>query len=208
MNKINNDVFVIDFETSGLGYYPEDIPLEVAIYRIDVNFNIKLMLNNLIRWPEKNWGMINNCWWIDQLKKRDREQILKSIRSVDRKASSMKVVWKAIGNILDNNKVLSWNTGYDFSRMMDPIAKRFGEIKYKELLCPMHYSTNICKIENQYGYDDYKWPSLDEAAYYFNIKVDGDPHRAKTDCLAAAKIVVELIKNHDFLRSNRLEKKQ
>ena len=61
-------------------------------------------------------------------------------------------------------------------------------LKIKKL-CTMEKSTNICKIDGQYGY---KWPKLEELHYFLFDKYFEDVHNAKTDIQATADCYFEL----------------
>lgn len=63
----------------------------------------------------------------------------------------------------------------------------------------MMAAKDYCKLPNQYGYDDYKWPSLAEAhQHFFGCAFDG-AHEAMGDVAATAKVYFEI---------QRLEQKQ
>ena len=63
----------------------------------------------------------------------------------------------------------------------------------------MMAAKDYCKLPNQYGYNDYKWPTLSEAhQHFFGCEFDG-AHEAMGDVAATAKIYFEI---------QRLEKTQ
>lgn len=77
-------------------------------------------------------------------------------------------------------------------------AEFFRKFKTNPLLniptfCTMQNSTNICKLEGQYGY---KWPKLEELYYFlFNDNFD-NAHDAKSDIKATAECYFEMKKRN------------
>lgn len=95
--------------------------------------------------------------------------------------------------IFDEYYVTAYNKAFDFGFLRD----RGMTIK-KELDCPMHTCTNICKLPGKYG--DYKWPKVEEAmATLFPEKKDYvEAHRGCSDALDEAQIVYKLYKMDKF----------
>jgi len=63
------------------------------------------------------------------------------------------------------------------------------------VFCTMHAMTPVCRIPNQYGYSDYKWPRLEEAyKHAFNETFDG-AHDAMADVRACARLYRWLLDN-------------
>lgn len=188
MNKIENEIFVIDFETTGLESYPSSIPTEIAIYKINKDLEVHHIYDSLIGWSKKFKEKIDNSWWSEH--SGVKFDNLKNFPKLEKQ-------WTKIRKYLENQNATSWNTGYDFDKFVYPLMKDFGEFDLSELSCPMLVSTDILQIPGYYGN---KWPSLDEAAAYFNINLDssGYYHRADFDTHTAALIIVEMIKRGEY----------
>lgn len=64
--------------------------------------------------------------------------------------------------------------------------------EWPESFCTMHATTDICKLPNQHGYANYKWPKLIEAyRHLFGEEFDG-AHDALADVRACARIYFHL----------------
>jgi DNA polymerase III epsilon subunit-like protein len=55
------------------------------------------------------------------------------------------------------------------------------------MFCTMKAMTPLCKLPNQYGYSDYKWPRLEEA-YRFAFNETFNGHDAMSDTRACARL--------------------
>lgn len=70
---------------------------------------------------------------------------------------------------LKSGVLISHNVEWDWDQCLKEEFGRCG-IKYSpERFCTMQNFTNICKLPNQYGYKNYKWPSLEELLNYLKI---------------------------------------
>jgi len=88
----------------------------------------------------------------------------------------------------------AYNKQFDFG-----FLKSRG-INIKELPCPMVLATEVCKLPNKNGYDNYKWPSVEEAWQYLFPSVQyNEQHRGADDAKHEALIVHELYKRGVFL---------
>ncbi len=58
----------------------------------------------------------------------------------------------------------------------------------------MKLSTPIIKLPNKYGYNSYKWPSVEEAYKFYLKKEIKEDHRGASDALYEADIVLEMFK--------------
>jgi DNA polymerase-3 subunit epsilon len=78
---------------------------------------------------------------------------------------------------------------FDFDRVVMSRGSRIrADRLVRDNFCTMRAMTPICKIPNQYGYDDYKWPRLQEAyRHAFECDFDG-AHDAMADVRACAEI--------------------
>lgn len=184
---ISSDLFIIDTETTGLGKYPYDLILEIAISKIDKNLDIQNLYSSFISWENSRSDQINKCWWAVQA------NINYSEIQITGKLISK--VWNEITPILNGKRVTSWNVAYDFDKFLIPMAKDLGNIPFEIMECPMLRMTDICKIPHYYGY---KWPRLEEALSYYQIdddEISGTFHRAGFDAYCTALVVVEMIRD-------------
>lgn len=103
-------------------------------------------------------------------------------------ASSLDEQRENIQAFFDQYYATAFNKTFDFDFLRD----RGFEIK--ELPCPMKVATPICQLPNQYGYKNYKWPTVEEAwAHFFGEETDYvEAHRGCDDAIHEAKIVYRL----------------
>jgi len=201
---MTKSIYIIDLETTGLNDFPDDFPLEIAIYKLNLDNTQEIteVYNTLIGYPEKFKEKINASWWSKQsgIKFKDLQD-----------APRIQEVYAVMKEILHGQQVLSWNMAYDFGKFIDRMhrsslykdfrCKRkiyaIGNINYKRLDCPMEEASHILRIENYYGY---KWPTLQEAADYYDVKEpEGEAHRAAYDTHLTTMIVAKMIEKSDYV---------
>ncbi len=190
---LEKEIIILDLETTGLTSYPNSIPVEIAVYKIKKNLEVEHILDSFIQWPACDEQRINDSWWSD----------MSGIKYKDTIGSSgIKGIWTELKCILDNKKVTSWNTSYDFGLFIRPLEIIFGKLNYELLPCPMKTSADIVKVSYNDWYHSWKWPTLGEAAEYYGIHLDPDGygfHRADYDTHMTALIVAEMIRRKEFL---------
>ncbi len=108
-----------------------------------------------------------------------------------RNAPPAEVVLSQIQKILDQYPLgcTAFNKSFDFGFLKD------RGVQINELPCPMLLATYICQLPNKNGYDNFKWPSVEEAWQHFFPAVQYDElHRGADDAKHEALIVYELFK--------------
>ncbi len=92
-----------------------------------------------------------------------------------------------IQRILDKFPCTAYNKAFDFG-----FFRASGLRVPRELPCPMIAATPVLKLPGRY--DDYKWPSVDEAWHYFFPDRSSfvEAHRAYDDAVHEALIVQKL----------------
>lgn len=112
-----------------------------------------------------------------------------------RNAPAAKEVLAQLQTVLNDYPLgcTAYNKSFDFGFLKD------RGIKFKELPCPMKLSTDICKLPNKNGYDNYKWPTVEEAWRHFFPEVQyNELHRGADDAKHEALIVYELYRLGEF----------
>lgn len=96
-------------------------------------------------------------------------------------------------SIFDKYYVTAFNKAFDFGFLRDR-----GLLIKKELDCPMHVCTNICKLPGKFG--KYKWPKVEEAMATLIPEIENyvEAHRGCSDALDEAQIVYKLYQMGKF----------
>ncbi len=83
------------------------------------------------------------------------------------------------------------NIAFDSFLIEGELMRSYGNFSpqiLEEQFCTMKAMTPICKLPNQYGYSDFKWPKLQEAhKFAFGVEFDG-AHDALADVRADLRI--------------------
>ncbi|MHA1340001.1 MAG: 3'-5' exonuclease [Promethearchaeota archaeon] len=181
MQKNKKEIAVLDIETTAL--YPSDgMIVEIGICKLDIDTgNIEKLFNKIVREDRP----IDCNAWIFKNSDLSVEEVEKA------EMLNSKNIRKEIQDILDKYPATAYNKGFDFGWLK---SRGFN---IKELPCPMLVAKDILKIrfENDYSYNDYKWPSVQESwDYFFPNSNYIEKHRAYDDAEHEAMIVYELYK--------------
>ena len=183
------EIYVMDLETSGLVGYPFDVPIELAVYKINFDLSVSHVYDSLIKWDGDRRKTIDESWWSKQsgVYWNDTQQSKKA-----------HIVWNDLKRILDGKYLLTWNTEYDLDKFIIPMFDIFGKINFKQLPCPMKVATPILAIPHYYY--GVKFPTLAEAVKHYKVQrnQNGYFHRAKFDTHHTALVVAEMIKTGDY----------
>jgi hypothetical protein len=188
-NSINEDIYVIDLETTGRKGFPDNVVVEVAIFRVNKNLSVEKILSSLISHDEDKKELINKSWWSEQSGVKYEETLT---------GKDCEIAWKEISAIISGKKVMSWNTKFDFNDYILPIFEFYNlPINFTILPCPMKMSADHVKAQWNSYFKSWKWPKLEEASVYYKIQLDGIPvnfHRAEYDTHLSSLIIGEMIK--------------
>jgi len=199
-------IYLIDFETTGLQPYPFDLPLEIALYSLDLHTNfIKRELDEIILWKESDYQdedeltvqeKIDNCWWSQKT----------NVKYADmQNSSTIDQIWKLLKTILKNQYLTSWNVVFDIHNYIWELENDqslgLGDIGFRTWDCPLDISTLIQKIPR--ANNTYKWPSLRETLRYYGITPEVlseiNTHRAGFDAKMATIVLREMIMKGDYI---------
>jgi len=162
--------YVLDFETSGLNHFPDTIPIEVAIFEMQwvkraQRYISHCLLDEFFDWSALYKEEINGSWW-------SRNTGIDFGYVKANKTMSIVDLWEKIKLILEGGSVISWNTDFDFGKILIPMMKEYPSFELNILDCPMKKLTGTLKIHHDhYGY---KYPTLDDAMEFYNIKLKYD----------------------------------
>lgn len=103
-------------------------------------------------------------------------------------APSFDQILPDLAGIIHNRTVVMFNANFD-TRLIDQSARLHG--KYTPRMnahCAMH---NYARFHGQWddNRNQWKWQSLENAAWQMNIQVSGNAHRALTDCRTTLALI-------------------
>lgn len=184
---MNNTILVVDIETTGFLNKGGKI-VEIGIVKLNLaTGEITPAYNSLVK--EEGFGphhTVGAYGWIFNNSDLTYEEV--------DAATGLEEQREEIQALFDQYYATAFNKSFDFDFLGD------RGFRIKELPCPMKVATPICKLPNQYGYSNYKWPTVEEAwAHFFGDKTGYvEAHRGYDDAIHEAKIVYELYEQGYF----------
>ena len=189
---LDQSIYVLDTETTGLDGYPDDVVVDIAVCRVDpVKGTVENVYSSVVGHDVSKWSDKMRDAWIFQNTDLTLEQVSK--------APPAEKVAADITKILDGKNVTAFNKEFDMNKFL---YHRPWNLKgrIRESRCIMLASKNVCKLPGLY---DYKWPRLDEA---YSMIVKGDPacingdqeHRALSDAVMASYVLIELFRSGNY----------
>ncbi len=180
-------ILVIDIETTGFLNQGGKI-VEIGLVELCLKTGDKKIVFDKVVNPEIDKKDIENSWIVkNNYMKTD--EILKGVLF-----DSIK---DELQNVIDKypDGATAFNRQFDFD-FLESYGIEFPE----KLPCPMLKSTNICKLPNQNGYSNFKWPKVEEAYKHFFPKSEYvELHRGADDAYHEADIVMALHTMSEFL---------
>jgi len=194
---LNNYFFVMDFETTGLS--PGDLPLELAIYRINLtNYQYLKVFDSCIK-QELTEKILNSMMVAEGYIK--AEEINNGMPPIE--------VSLLIKDLLGKQSWTSYNVAFD-----QMFLKQLYPNHPPALFCLMERMTDLCKIPKYNPYTNgmgYKWPKLQEAYYYWFKEEKEFKHRAAFDTELATRICIKLLlldQTKDIINQKMLKKEK
>lgn len=190
---LDQSIYVLDTETTGLNGHPRDVVVDIAVCRVDpVKGTVEEAFSSVVGHDISKWDDERKNAWIFQNTDLTLEEVASAPRS--------EKVAEEVRRILNGKKVTSFNIGFDMDKFLyrEPWNLK-GVIK--ESKCVMLASKDVCKLPGLY--DDYKWPRLDQA---YSMIVEGDPadirgdqtHRALSDAVMASYVLIQLYRSRRY----------
>ena len=175
---MNLEIIVLDIETTALRSSQGHI-VEIGVVLLNLDtLQITPLMNEII----KETTELDRDAWIFNNSSLNYETVLE-------KGKSIEEVREKLQTLFDQYPAAAYNCSFDFGWL----RSRGFRIE-RTLPDPMILMTDICQIENYYGY---KWPSCQESLDYWNIN-ETEPHRAAGDAALEARIIVELYKSKQY----------
>jgi len=192
---LDQTIYVLDTETTGLNGYPSDLVVDIAICRVDPKRGtVDNVYSSVVGYKTEDWPEETKNAWI----------FLNTDLTVDAvsEAPDAKKVAADVANILKGRNVTAFNKDFDLNRFLYHPPWNLHNV-IMEADCIMLASKDVCRIEGLYG--DYKWPKLEEA---YSMIVKGDPadirgtqtHRALSDAVMASYVLIEMYRNRQYPR--------
>ena len=184
---LDQSIYVLDTETTGLDGYPQDVVVDIAICRTDLRKGtVENVYSSIVGYDVSKWNNARKNAWIFQ----NTDLTLDDVAS----APDVTTVAADVRSILRDKNVSTFNTAFDLVKFLYREPWSLKNV-IRESKCIMLASKNVCKIPG--FYEDYKWPRLDEA---YSMIVEGDPanicgnqtHRALSDAVMASHILIAL----------------
>ena len=190
---LDQSIYVIDTETTGLDGHPNDVVVDIAICKTDLRKGtVEEVYSSVVGYDISKWDDRRKNAWIFQ----NTDLTLDAVASAPR----VETVVADVRRILKDKNVSTFNTGFDLIKFLyrEPWSLR-GIIR--ESRCIMLASRDVCKIPG--FYEEYKWPKLEEA---YTMLTEGDPanicgeqtHRALSDAVMASHILIALHKGGNY----------
>jgi len=181
---MKNKIAIVDIETTGFLQKGGKI-VEIGIVELDLETGKTKTLFDQVCHERPITRQEVESSWIVQNSSLTVEDV--------RNSKQLKEYTEDLQAIFDNYYVTAYNKAFDFGFLRDR-----GFIIKKELDCPMHICTNICKLPGRMG--SYKWPKVTEAiAHFFPEETNyEEAHRGASDAHDEARIVYELVKLNLF----------
>lgn len=190
---------VIDTETTGLVRFdlPSIHPLQphlvqLAAILFDDNHNEQASINVMVK-PCDNWIIPDDVVKIHGITTEHANQY-----------GIMPAIVAEMFYELSRNAdlIVAHNIAFDIIVMENFLSLFHGieYFSYLKMFCTMKASTDICKINNDYGGGRYKWPKLSEAyRIIVGKEIDKEQsHGALYDAKCCAEIYRELMRRNDL----------
>lgn len=115
------------------------------------------------------------------------------------KGKDLDVVMKEfLQDIESCNIIVAHNYDFD-SKIVGCEFHRLGmTMPNKKSICTKEGTTNFCKLPNNYGYNSYKWPTLQELHYKLFGSNFEEAHNALIDIQATVKCFFECKQKHNL----------
>ena len=192
---LDQTIYVLDTETTGLNGHPSDLVVDIAICKVDPGKGtVENVYSSVVGYNTDNWTEGTKNAWI----------FLNTDLTVDEvsKAPDAKKVAADVANILRGRNVTAFNKEFDLNKFLYHEPWNLRNV-IMESDCIMLAAKEVCKLPGLY--DDYKWPRLEEA---YSMIVEGDPadirgeqtHRALSDAVMASYVLIEMYRNGQYPR--------
>jgi DNA polymerase-3 subunit epsilon len=193
--KTNDEIFVLDTETTGLDGGPRDVVVDIGICSVDLTEGkVRDVYSSVVGYDVSEWGDHRSKAWI----------FGNSDLTLDMVAAAPPLfkVKEDITKLLKGKIVTSYNVPFDMDRFL---YREPWQMRGVFNVCTdiMKAATDVCKLPSEYYGQSYKYPKLDHA---YNTMVKGDPagvgnkqdHRALSDARMASFVMIEMFRSGNY----------
>lgn len=184
------EVIMIDTETTGLFGYPDDVVVEIALSRVDLDKGtVKPAYTSIVGHDTNDWPQSMKHAWIFE----NTELTVKDVRN----GTPIDKVVDVVREFVSGQMVTSYNVAFDFDKFLNRRPWRLNEF-CTIVTDPMLVAKDIMKIESTM-HSDYRFPRLQTV--YDRLCPD-DPaeihgkqdHRALSDTMVAGHVMLQMYK--------------
>ncbi len=188
----DDEIYVLDTETTGLFGAPKDVVVDVGICKVSLERGtVEDVYSSVLGYDTDEWDdYLKNAWIF--------ENTDMTLDMVEEAPPALNVI-ADVRRLLRKKPVTSYNTEYDFGKFLyeEPWSMRGWFVECCDI---MKAATDVCKIPSEYYGREYRYPKLDFA---YAKCVEGDPagingvqdHRALSDARMASYLMIALYEN-------------
>jgi len=193
--KAQDEIFVLDTETTGLDGGPKDLVVDIGICAVCLKEGkVREVYSSVVGYDVTDWEEHRAKAWI----------FGNSDLTLDKVAAAPPLfkVREDVERLLRNKVVTSYNVPFDMDRFLyrEPWHMRGVFSVCTDI---MKAAADVCKIPSEYYGVSYKYPKLDHA---YNVIVEGDPagvggkqdHRALSDARMASYVMIEMFRTGNY----------
>lgn len=191
----DEDIFVLDTETTGLHGAPRDVVVDIAVCRVSLSEGtVEPIYSSVVGHDTSKWDDSKRRSWIFE----NTDMTLEMIDD----APPFEQVHSEVSDILRDNSVTSYNTDYDMDKFLYPKPWGFKGLftLRKDIMKAAMY---VCKLPSQYYHVEYRYPRLEHA---YSVITENDPagiegvqdHRALSDAIVASHVMIQMYRDGTY----------
>ena len=190
-----DEVYVLDTETTGLKGAPADVVVDIGVCRVNLRKGtVDDAYSEVVGDDVDHWNEYRRNAWIFE----NTDMTLDMVKN----GRPFPTVRKEIYRLLEGKNVTSYNIGYDMDKFL---YKSGWDLKgsFNECCDIMKAASRVCRLPG-FVQGEYRWPKLDYA--YSTILGGDDPagihgkqdHRALSDARVASHIMIRMYRDGQY----------